>query len=199
MVRQALLGGKKAYYFPVTTDLYRDEQTGLISLSQVNDPLDGKVVHTDWLVLKPASGLAIYSQFAVLILWGSVTVSSILFCFVWGIRKFQGKISGKSTIRIRLWPLLAGMAAVSFLLLFMEGSSNPLKHFGEPSVFSVGIMLSSILFVLFTALGAYTSIIERNTKMNQGTYWYSTFSSLIHLIVSVYLLFYGVIGVMTWA
>jgi hypothetical protein len=118
---------------------------------------------------------------------------------VWGVRKYRGKIAGGATIRIRLWPLLAGLSVISFVLLMMLGSSEPFKSFGQPSLISVGVMLSSITFVVFTALGVYTAIIERNTKMNQAMYWYAAFSSLMHLIVSMYLLSFGAIGLMTWA
>ena len=35
--------------------------------------------------------------------------------------------------------------------------------------------------------------------MNRFNYWYSTVSSGIHLLVAAYLLWFGVIGIQTWA
>jgi len=198
LVRQRLFGGKTTHYYLVASGLYKEEQTGSIALSQVKDPLDGNVVHAGTTVLKPSSALLIYSQLAIALLWGVVIVSSVLFFLVWGIRKFRGKITSGATIKVRLWPLLASLSVIAFLLLFMLGSATPFKSFGEPTLISVGIMLFTISFVLFTILGSYTAIIERKTKMNKVAYWYSSCSSVIHLIVSIYLWVFGVIGLMTW-
>ena len=206
LVHKALLGGEAVYYYPVTTDLYKSEKTGLISLSQVNDPLAGRVVHAHNtfinalnIVLKPTSSFLVYSQLTIAGLWGFVIISAILFFLVWIVRKIRGKISSGATIIIRLWPLLAGVSVIFTVLLFTQGVNTPFKSFGEPTVFSIGIMLSTITFAIFAILGVYTSIKERRTKMNRGTYWHSTLSSIIHLTVAIYLLSFGVIGMMTWA
>ncbi len=199
LAKKTLLGGKTKYYYPVSDGLYKSEQTSLISLSLAKDPLDGEVIHAGTVVLKPTSSVIVYSQLTIAILWCCIIVSSILFFFVWSIRKFRGKIPGGSTITIRLWPLLAGISIVAFVLLFVLGGETPFKSFGKPSVISVSIMLSSIGFAFFAFMGSFTSIKERNTEMNKGNYWYATFSSLIHTVVAVYLLYFGIIGVMTWA
>lgn len=199
LARKALLGGEATYYYPVSANLYKSEQTGLIEASQVNDPLVGEVVHVGTTVLKPASALLIYSQIIVVLAWVVVVVSSILFFLIWGLRKARGKIPSGASTKIRLWPLLAAVSVISFMLLIMQGTSDPFTSFGGPNLISVGIMLLTIAFALFAALGVYTSIKERRSVMNQGVYWYSTLSSLIHFIVGIYLLSFGVIGLMTWA
>lgn len=199
LVRKGLLGGEPAYYYPVTTDLYKSELSGVISLSKAIDPLAGEVVHANNMVLLPTSTFAAYTQLAIGGLWAFVMLSSIFFVLVWGIRKLRGKIPGGATIKIRLWPLLASLSIMLLVFLFIQGSGNPFDAFGVPSVYSVGIMLSTLSFALFAILGSYTSVKERATKINRGTYWFSTISSFVHLIVAVYLLSFGVIGLMLWA
>ena len=199
LVRQGLLGGEPAYYYPVTANLYKSELTGMISLAKAIDPLAGEVVHANNVVLLPTSSIAAYTQLVIGALWAFVMFSSILFVFVWGIRKLRGKIPGGATIKIRLWPLLASVSIMLLVFLFIQGSDNPFDAFGVPSVYSVGIMLSTFSFALFAVLGVYTSVKEGSSKMNRGTYWYSTASSFVHLIVAVYLLSFGMIGMMLWA
>ncbi len=199
LVRKGLLGGEPIYYFPVTTDLYKSELSGSISLTKAIDPLAGNVVHANSRVLLPTSSIAAYTQLVVSGLWAFVMLSSVLFVFVWGIRKFRGKIPSGATIKIRLWPLLASLSIMLLVFLFFKGSSNPFEAFGGPTVISVGIMLLTFSFALFSILGVYTSVKERSTKMNRGTYWYSTVSSFVHLIVTFYLLSFGTIGLMLWA
>ena len=60
-------------------------------------------------------------------------------------------------------------------------------------------IVATLAFFLFAILSAYTSIKERATPMNRVNYWYCSVSSGLHLIVALYLLSYGVIGIMTWA
>lgn len=199
LVRKRLLGGEARYYYPVTADLYKSELNGLISLSKTIDPLAGEVVHANSLVLFPTSAFAVYTQLAIGGLWIFAIFSSIFFVLVWGIRKLSGKIPSGVAITIRLWPLLSSLSVILLVLLFISAVSNGFEVLGVPSVYSVGIMLLTLSFALFSVLGVYTSVKERAFQMNRGAYWYSTISSFVHLIVAVYLLWFGVIGLMLWA
>lgn len=199
LVRKALLGGDATGYFPVSPTLYAHDETGLIALSQVVDPLAGPVVHAGNLVLKPASSLLIYGQLGVAILWGLSIVTSVLYFLVWGVRKLRGKVPSGATMRIRVWPLLAGLSVAALVGFFALGMADPFKRLGEPSLISVSIMLLTVAFAVFAVLGVRTSIEERATAMNRVNYWHSTIASFTHAIVAAYLLRFGVIGLMTWA
>ncbi len=198
LVRQRLLGGEPKYYYPISPDLYQSKSTGMISLSKAVDPLVGEVIHANNTVLLRTNGIIAYSQIAIGGLWLLVMVSSVLFLLVWGVRRLKKKIPNGATIKIRLWPLLASLSIIFLIFLFIKGSSKPFESFGDPTVYSIGIMLSTLAFGLFSILGVYTSMKERSSKMNKGVYWYSTVSSFIHLIVAIYLFYYGVIGLMLW-
>ena len=197
--RKPLLGDSVTEYLPASPTLYRHDETGLISLSKIVDPLAGPVVHAGSLVLKPASPLLVYGQLAVAALWGLAIATSFLFLPVWGIRKLRGKIPSGATMRIRMWPLLAGLSIVVLVGLFMLGMSDPFQRLGKPSPIAVGIMLSTLLFAVFAAFGISTAIRERQTPMNRVNYWHSSVASYLHGIVAIYLLWFGVIGLMTWA
>jgi len=197
--RSRLFGGEVALYFPVSPDLYKSKRTGLISLSRAVDPLAGPVVHSDNTVLKPVATWLIYLQLGVVVLWGLSIASSLLYFLVWIVRKLRGRIPAGATVQIRLWPLLAGVSIIVFLILFMLAVADPFNSLGAPTAISVGMLLSTIAFALFAVLGAYTSVKERQTPMNQGNYWYSTVSSFVHLIVAAYLWWFGVIGFVAWA
>jgi len=199
LVKKALFGGEASYFFPVSSTQYKSEKTGLISLVRVTDPLAGDVVHTGYSVLKPTTAVLVYTSFAVVALWGLFSGSSLLFFLVWIVRRLRGKIRPGATIQVRLWPLLASASVAGFTGLVFIGFSDPFKLMGQPSVVSIGIMLLSVAFALFTLLGAHTCIRERKTNMNQFVYWHSTVASCLHVIVAVYLLSFGMIGVRVWA
>jgi NADH:ubiquinone oxidoreductase subunit 6 (subunit J) len=109
------------------------------------------------------------------------------------------KIEAGAAVRIRIWPLFAGVSALFFVGLFMIGMNDPFKHLGTANAVSIGIMITTILLAVFALLGVMTSFKERNTPMNRLMYWHSSLASVFHLLVTAYLLAYGVIGLMTWA
>ncbi len=199
LFRRGLLGGEPTTYYPVSSDLYKSEKTGFVSLSRAVDPLAGPVVHANNTVLKPVAVWLVWFQLGVAALWVIAIVSSLLYALVWGVRKLRGKVPAGATMYIRLWPLLAGLAMIGFMLLFTRGMSDPFALLGAPTVISVGIMLATIAFALFAILGVYTCVVARDTPMHRGNYWYSSITSGIHLLVAGYLLAFGIIGLMTWA
>ncbi len=197
--RRPLLGRETDAYAALTPTQYRSVETGAISLVRTVDPLAGPVVHAGTTVLKPASPLLVYGQLGVALLWGLAIVTSFLYFLVWGIRKLRGRIPAGATIRIRVWPLLAGLSVVALVGFFVNGMADPFRRLGTPSPTAIGIMVSSLLFAVFAGLGVSTAIRERHAAMNRFNYWYSSVAAFLHGIVAIYLLWFGVIGLMTWA
>ena len=60
-------------------------------------------------------------------------------------------------------------------------------------------MLLTIVFAMLAALGLFTAIRERGTEMNRVNYWFTTTSSILHCVIVVYLAWFGIIGLATWA
>jgi CubicO group peptidase (beta-lactamase class C family) len=193
-----LLGGKSRSYIAASPNLYRNKETGAIGVSRVEDPLEGPVVHMGSAVLKPVSALVAYGQLAIAALWGLSIAISIPYALVWGVRRLRGKIPSGPAIRIRVWPLLAGMSVIAFIALFTIGMGDPFSSLGKPTAISVGIMLLTIIFAMLAALGLFTAIRERGTEMNRVNYWFTTTSSILHCIIVAYLAWFGIIGLATW-
>ena len=194
-----LLGGEARSYAAAGDDLYLDMETGAVTVSRVEDPLDGTVVHAGTRVMKPLSPVIAYGQLAIAALWGLSIAISIPYALVWIVRRLRRKIPSGPAIRIRVWPLLAGLSVIAFLTLFSVGMKDPFVTLGQPTSVSIGILIMTIAFALFAALGLITAIRERGTKMNRVNYWYATTSSTLHCIVVAYLASFGIIGLMTWA
>ena len=114
-------------------------------------------------------------------------------------RRLRGKITPGVAIRVRLWPVLASLSVVAFVLLFMSGTDDPFGRLGGPTLVSIGIMLSWSLLAGFAFLGVVCAVATRHSPMNRAAWWYSATGSGLHLFVAVYLLMHGAIGLMTWA
>lgn len=196
--RKAILDDTVTEYLPVSDNQYKHSKTGLTALTAVTDPLEGPVVHVGTLVLKPVSPAVVWGQIGVAGLWLLTIALSIPYALIWVVRRVRKKVDPGPTIKIRLWPLLAGVSVIAFVALFTQGAADPFSRLGEPTFWSVGILISTLAFAAFAILGVRDAVRFRHWAMNRGNYWFSTVSSSLHLIVAVYLAVYGVIGIMTW-
>jgi hypothetical protein len=149
--------------------------------------------------LKPVSALLVFVQFAIVFFWAAAIGSSVIYFLIWGVRKLRGKIDSGATISIRLWPLLASLSVVVFLGAFMIGMIDPFTRLSSPTLIAITVMIATGAFALFAALGVHASITARHVPMNRVNYWHSTVASATHLIVAIYLYWFGIIGLMTWA
>mgnify|MGYP001821192459 CR=1 FL=1 len=198
VVRKSLFGGEPTNYYPVSNNLYVHDETGLVSLSSVEDPLAGPVMHAGTLVMKPVSAGLVYVQLGIAALWGLTIATSILFFLIWGVRKLRGKIPPGQPTWIRVWPLFAGLSVIALVGLFVLGMRDPFNQLGAPTAVSIDIMLASLAFAVLAVLGLTSAVKARAIEMNRVAYWHSSTASSVHLIVAVYLLSFGVIGLMTW-
>jgi CubicO group peptidase (beta-lactamase class C family) len=199
LTRAPVLGGEPTAYYPVGDFRFGHTETGRIALVRAEDPLAGPVIYAGSAVLKPVSGLRVFTQFGVAALWGVLTLSAIAFFPVWGVRRLRGRIPPGPATRVRIWPLLAAVSVLAFIGLVRLGFEDPFGQLGAPTPVSVGILLATIGFALFTLLGVHCAWGARRVSMNRVAYWHSAAASLVNFVVMAYLLFNGVIGVMTWA
>lgn len=200
--RKRLLGGERSRYLPAGDGKFRSRNTGRVALVQTKDPLAGTVLHAESPVLspvlKPVSPLVGYGQLAIGALWIVSIVTSFVYLPIWGVRRWRGKVPAGPATRIRVWPLLASVSAVAFIGLFAVGLQDAFDTLGKPTVIAVTIMLGTLAFAVFAVLGAWTAVRERRAEMNRVNYWYSSISSGLHLLVALYLGWFGIIGLQTW-
>jgi len=199
LARHGLLGGDVRYFLPVSDRLFMEEESGLVSMSAVEDALAGPVIHANTLVLQKVSPLVAYGMLAIAILWAASIVISIPYLLVWGVRRLRGRIPAGATIRVRAWPLLAGLSFLVFFGLLAATISDPFVSLGKPTAVSITVFIASSAFALFAALGLAEAWWARGEPMNRVNYWYSATSSVLHVLVALYLFSFGIIGLVTWA
>lgn len=199
-----LFGGEIKKNIPVSETQYRSTTSGKINLAQAIDPLDGEVLAffdikmMSEQILKPISVLSLFGQLAILVIWFVLMLVSILYGIIWSIGYFMGKVESGANIKIRLWPLIASLFFIIFVILFQVGMGEPLVYFGGPSFVSISLMLASIGFGLASVWSVIYVIKERKVNINKVVYWYSAILSVLHFLVAFYLLMYNAIGIRIW-
>jgi hypothetical protein len=151
------------------------------------------------LILKRNSTFLLFIQFVALALWVLLMLVSVVYGVVWVTRYWLGKIKGGANIKVRLWPLISSLLVLLILFLFLTGMSSPHEYFGKPSFVSISFMLATIGYAIASLWSVVYLIIARNARMNKIIYWYSATLSFLHLLITFYLLWYGVIGMQAWS
>jgi lipid-A-disaccharide synthase-like uncharacterized protein len=145
------------------------------------------------------SAAALFGPMVLFAVWMVATMGSFIFAVVWVIRLLSGGLKNGPTIRVRLWPLLAGVAVLLALLISATGAGNAIAAYGKPSFTSVGFMLGTIAFAVLSVRSVVVVYEERKSPMNRWNYWCAATLAGLHLLMTLYLMSAGVIGLRTWA
>jgi hypothetical protein len=88
---------------------------------------------------------------------------------------------------------------VAFCGVFVLSSSDLLTRLGTVSVWSVALMLTTILFAVTVLMSSWSVVAANGEGVRRGVRWYSGIVSVALLVALVYLAWWGVIGLRTWA
>lgn len=192
------LGSEKEEFLIKDTCTFASATTGQVNMVLVNDPIAGEVLHAGEQVLKPTSPIIVFGLWSLFGLWILLTISSLVIGIIWGISYWKGRLSEKDNIRTRLWSLIPGLVMIVLVVLTILGMNDFFQAFGNPGFISISIFIVSILFAIASVWGLIYVIKNYRSISNRLAYWYSALLATSHFLVTCYLFWYGIIGVMTW-
>ncbi|MBC5991467.1 serine hydrolase domain-containing protein [Pontibacter cellulosilyticus] len=196
--------GQIVKFVPVGEGLYHNLETGRPDFIVVHDPLEGEVlelagVESGTVTLAPVNGTIVFGRIAMFILWALFILQAFLSLPFWLYRFWKGKIPGGANVLVRIWPLIpVGFIMVAAVFLAF-GAMEGKIYLADPSFISVSVMLATIAFFAAAVFAVVMAIRYRNKGIKKAVYIPATFLSVLHLLVALYFLWYGVIGLRTWA
>lgn len=206
-ISTATHGLRRERWVPVSERLFRRTDQSVATLALLPDA-DGEIqVQFDRGTFKQVSALRVWTQIVGIVLVSVLTLSSLLFALVWGLRKLLGKLPNAGPLVVRGLPLLSafllitydGLIAIGLRGMITAGSIDDLFNLGVPSVLSVTILLVSIAFPLAAVASLYVVYRERKAVMNRMAYWHSVMVALAVAAVAVYYGYWGLLGLRLWA
>jgi CubicO group peptidase (beta-lactamase class C family) len=126
-------------------------------------------------------------------------ISIPVYALFWIIGGFIPRRRRPAERAMRLCPLAAVASLVAFCGIFVLSSSDVLTRLGTVSVWSVALMLTTVLFAVTVLMSCWSVIATSGEGVRRGVRWYSGIVSVALLIALIYLAWWGVIGVRTWA
>jgi CubicO group peptidase (beta-lactamase class C family) len=126
-------------------------------------------------------------------------ISIPVYALFWIIGGFIPKRRRPAERGMRLYPLLAVASLVAFVAVFILCSSDVIMRLGNVTGWSIALFLTTVVFAVMVLMSTWSVVTAGGEGVRRGVRWYSGIVSLALLIALVYLAWWGIIGLRTWA
>jgi CubicO group peptidase (beta-lactamase class C family) len=186
-------------WVPVTGDLFRLEDGMEPELAMIRGEKGEVLLQCFEGTFRRTSeaGLAIF-VYGMKISFGLV-LSAALFAVIWGLRLALGRLKNSGPLELRAWPLLGVASVAGFIAFYFKVQEGHIATVGTMNVWSVGLMLDTLLIPLSAVLTAVGLWRHREMSMNRFAYWHAVLVTLGLFFITGYGLAWGLIGIRTWA
>lgn len=194
-----ILPSGKSIYYPISPTEYIFGNSGKLGLVQGLDPLEGKVLYTDKFVLKPIFGFRVFGQISILVVWIFLMVVGAFISSISMIIFLRNGAKYADYLKTSILPSLTSLFA---FLMFFAPRMNIVGAdllYTTPSYLSISLMLFSILFVLCAFSSLFLVFKLKRISIKWWIKWPIIALSFLHVLVSVFLIYYKVIPIITWS
>jgi CubicO group peptidase (beta-lactamase class C family) len=126
-------------------------------------------------------------------------VSILLYAPFWAFGGLIKKRRRPAERTMRLWPLIAVLSLLAFVGLLTLAGNDAIVRLGNLTIWSFGLFLLSLIFAAASLASAVALWLARKKEIRRLVRWYSIAVTTALLIATVYLAYWGVIGIRTWA
>ena len=196
--RSWLLPGPSTMYHPVSSNQFTLGTTNKIGLVKAIDPLIGKVLYSENSVLKPISSLRVFGQLSLLGLWIVMIIAGLFIFIVLTILNVLNRGKYNKEIQIITLPTITSILIILTFFLRYYGFENADLLFSTPTLLSVSLMISSILFLIGAVFSLISIYKSKRYKIHKIILYPVMILSCLHLLTSLYLVLYGFIPLITW-
>jgi hypothetical protein len=99
---------------------------------------------------------------------------------------------------MRIWPLVAVLSLIAAVVIVMLCSADFIARMGNMTGWSVGFLLATILFAAAAVLSAVALWRAPEQGVRLAVRRYSAMVTAALLIATLYLAYWGIIGLRTW-
>lgn len=201
LLRSTLFDGITLKAQAMDNHLLMDANSGLAAVAIVNDPLEGEVIQVRNAMYKSIPGLYFWGLIIALGSWAVFALLNMLMVAVTVVRRILRKTSKANqanNIKLIALPMLATFLIILAKFsgaIFGEGDAD----WGQVSATSVTTMICSLAYAVVSLYCLWLAIRQIRQQAQITVYWHAYALSLLHGLMVVYLAWYGIIGIRTWA
>jgi hypothetical protein len=99
---------------------------------------------------------------------------------------------------MRVWPLIAVLSLIAFVVIFILSADDLTERMGNLTPWSFGLFAMTLVFAI-AALASLISVLRAGGGVRRGVRRFSIVVTTALVIATVYLAYWGIIGLRTWA
>jgi len=189
-------------FFPVSGHLFRyagkdDPPEPAASAALLRPNADGRFIQAGVTMKRIPTVFALF-EILLTSLVVLAMISILLYAPVWIVGGFIKARRRPAERPMRLWPLLAMLCLIAFIAIFIICSGDIIARFGNVTLWSLAIFASTLLFALTSLIAAWTAWRSRADGVRRSVRIYSMIVSAALLVATIYLAYWGIIGLRTW-
>ncbi|HEX9895333.1 MAG TPA: serine hydrolase [Gemmatimonadales bacterium] len=204
LVMNPILGDSKTY-LPVSGLKFRGSDEPVATLALTSNPEDGREAGIERVgYLLPAEYHRISTVTALLeigltVAWILGMVLTLVFALIWIPRRLLGRLKTVKRMGPRLWPLLATLSVVAFVLMFVAISEDLLGQLGVPTRWSWGLFIATLVFPAAALAGFVSARRAKPAEAGRFARRLGLIVSVLNLVAAGYLAWWGIVGWRSWA
>jgi len=198
------LGARSETFLPVTINQFRhvpqkDPPSPAPTLALLSVNPDGRFIQAEQTTMKRISTWVALAE-VLLTAWVLLAVIAVLlyapFWILGGISKRRRRPAERP---LRLWPLIAVVSLLAIVGIFAISINDLIQRMGNLTVWSAAVWVVTLVFAVSSVASAFYSWQRPGEDVRRGVRRFSIIVSLALLVATIYLTYWGIIGLRTWA
>ena len=198
------LGEQRDEYVPVAGMQFRhiskkDPPAPVATLELLTPNEEGRFLEMNTAVMKriPA-GVAIGEILLTVFVFLSM-IAIVIYAPFWMLGGLSRRRRRPAERAMRIWPVIAVLSLVSFVVIFSLSSGDLIGRMGNLTVWSFGLFLTTLMFGLSALACAIAVRRAPEEGVRRGVRRFSLIVATALMIAALYLAYWGIIGLRTWA
>lgn len=197
------LGSWNEIYVPVTGAQFRhvskkDPPDPVPSLELLTPNGEGRFIEAGVTMKQIPAALAVSEILLTLFVVLSIA-AIVVYAPFWILGGLSRRRRRPAERGMRLWPLVAVLSLVAFVGIFMVCSSDLIDRLGNRTIWAEALFLTTILFAAAVLVSLVSWLRAPQDRVRPSVRTFSRIVILALLIAALYLAYWDVIGLRTWA
>lgn len=160
---------------------------------------EGRFVEMNTDVMKQIPAVMALSEIVLTAFVLLSIVAIVIYAPFWMLGGLSRRRRRPSERSMRLWPLIAVLSLAAFVVLFMVSSSELIDRLGNLTVWSFGMFLATLVFAFAVLASVVSLMLAPADAARRGVRRFSVLVTTGLVIAAIYLAYWGIIGLRTWA
>jgi CubicO group peptidase (beta-lactamase class C family) len=189
-------------FIPVSGHLFRytgkdDPPEPAASAALLTPNAEGRFIHAGVTMKRIPTWFALL-EIAITAFVVLCMISILVYAPVWMIGGLFKKRRRPDERPMRIWPLLAMLSLFAFVAIIILASGDEIGRLGNMTLWSLGIFVTTLAFATAALISAWTAWQTRSEGARRGVRIYSMIVSAALVLATIYLAYWGIIGLRTW-